>query len=216
MVSTSVQLSPKDQIESRIEAHTAQVAIIGLGYVGLPLALLFSEEGFPVTGFDIDQKKTDVLMNGGSYIHRIPTTEIQIARNKGFVATTDLSKLSHADVLIICVPTPLNEYREPDLSYITSTAKAIAPYLHAGQLVVLESTTYPGTTEEVLVPILEATNLHGCKAARNGMAYSADTFFVAFSPEREDPGNQTVARRDIPKVVGGLDGDASDLAEAIY
>src|SRR5947208_4192082 len=101
----------KEEAIAKFKSKTASVGVIGLGYVGLPLALLFSEEGFPVTGFDIDQKKTDVLMNGGSYIHRIPTTEIQLARNKGFVATTDLSKLSHADVLIICVPTPLNEYR---------------------------------------------------------------------------------------------------------
>jgi UDP-N-acetyl-D-glucosamine dehydrogenase len=214
MVTASLQLSLKEQIEASIVAHTAHVAIIGLGYVGLPLALLFNEEGFPVTGFDIDQRKTDALMKGESYIHRIAATTLQIAREQGFAATNDLSKLTQADVIIICVPTPVNEHREPDLSYITSTAKAIAPHLHAGQLVILESTTYPGTTEEVLVPILES-NPSGLKAARRS-SMDSNEFYVAFSPEREDPGNQTVERRDIPKVVGGLDPQASDLAEALY
>ena len=215
MATTTLQLSLKEQIESRIASRTAHVAIIGLGYVGLPLALLFNEEGFSVTGFDIDERKVDALVKGESYIHRIPATEIQIARERGFAATTDLSRLAQADAIIICVPTPLNEYHEPDLGYITSTAKAIAPCLHSGQLVVLESTTYPGTTEEVLVPILEAENQSECKAARNSVT-NENEFYVAFSPEREDPGNQTVARRDIPKVVGGLDSQASELAESLY
>jgi len=141
--------------------------------------------------------------------------EIQKARSQGFSATSDYAQLEQMDAIIICVPTPLNEYHEPDLSYITGTAEALAPHLQPGQLVVLESTTYPGTTEEVLVPILEKGNRQGLKAARNGDA-EGKCFFVAFSPEREDPGNQTVARRDIPKVVGGLEPKASELAGAIY
>jgi UDP-N-acetyl-D-glucosamine dehydrogenase len=203
------------ELKSRIDKRQARVAIMGLGYVGLPLALLYSEQKFPVTGFDIDQRKVSTLTQGGSYIFRIAANEIQQARARGFEATTDYARLTQMDAIIICVPTPLNEYHEPDLSYITDTAKAIAPHLRAGHLVVLESTTYPGTTEEVMIPILEKGNRHGLKAARPG-ALSAQEFYVAFSPEREDPGNQTVARRDIPKVVGGLDPQASELAAALY
>src|SRR5215469_1423531 len=143
---------------ARIQARTAKVGIIGMGYVGLPLALLFSDRGFVVTGFDIDREKIGALNDGKSYIYRIPETEIQTARKKKFSATADYSLAGVADVIIICVPTPLNEYREPDLSYIQATARAIAPHLRAGQLIVLESTTYPGTTEEVLIPILEKGN----------------------------------------------------------
>lgn len=203
------------ELRSKIESKQSQVAIIGLGYVGLPLALLYTEKQFPVTGFDIDQRKISTLAQGGSYIYRIPATEIQQARSGGFSATSDYSQITKMDAIIICVPTPLNEYHEPDLSFITKTAEAIAPHLRAGQLVVLESTTYPGTTEEVLVPILESGNKKGLKAARAGSSNS-ESFFVAFSPEREDPGNQTVARHDIPKVVGGLDPQASELAGALY
>jgi len=202
-------------LKTKIERREARVAIIGLGYVGLPLALLYSEQKFKVTGFDIDQRKVDSLSNGTSYIFRITPGEIQDARAQGFSATSDYARLAEMDVIIICVPTPLNEYHEPDLSYITGTAQAIAPHLHAGHLVVLESTTYPGTTEEVMVPILEKGNRAGLKAARAGASAEA-SFYVAFSPEREDPGNQTVARRDIPKVVGGLDSEASQLSAALY
>jgi UDP-N-acetyl-D-glucosamine dehydrogenase len=184
--------------------------------VGLPLVQLYTEANFRVTGFDIDQHKVATLNSGGSYIYRIPPTEIQAARSRGFRATADFSSLTDMDAIIICVPTPLDEYREPDLSFITNTSRAIAPHLRAGQLVVLESTTYPGTTEEVLVPILEAGNGCGLKAARDATANAANEFFVAFSPEREDPGNQTVARCDIPKVVGGLNSHASELAAALY
>src|SRR5262249_389412 len=150
----------------KIEAHRARVAVIGLGYVGLPLALLYTEQKFPVTGFDIDPRKVSTLAQGGSYIFRIPATEIKQARAQGFEATADYSRLTAMDAVIICVPTPLNEYHEPDLSYITDTAKAIAPHLRAGHLVILESTTYPGTTEEVLIPILEKGNKHRLKASR--------------------------------------------------
>ena len=201
-------------LKTKIEQKQARVAVIGLGYVGLPLALLYTEQRFPVTGFDIDTRKVSTLAKGESYIFRIPATEIQDARAHGFSATSDYSKLRDMDAVIICVPTPLDEYHEPDLSYITDTAKSVAPHLRAGQLVVLESTTYPGTTEEVLIPILEKGNASGLKASRGEP--NGKTFFVAFSPEREDPGNQTVARRDIPKVIGGLDAQASELASALY
>jgi len=203
------------QLRAKIEARSARVGVIGLGYVGLPLALLFSEEKFPVTGFDVDAQKVATLNQGGSYIYRIAPTDIRAAQARGFSATADYAHLAEMDAIILCVPTPLTEAHEPDLSYITATAEAIAPHLRAGQLVVLESTTYPGTTEEVLVPILEKKNRGGLKAARNGVT-DENAFFVVFSPEREDPGNDTVARRDIPKVVGGLDARASEVAEALY
>jgi UDP-N-acetyl-D-glucosamine dehydrogenase len=199
----------------KIESRTAKVGVIGMGYVGLPLALLFSEQKFPVTGFDIDKKKVDVLQSGGSYIYRIAPPEIQAARSQGFTATADYANIGNMDAIIICVPTPLNEYHEPDLSYITATAESIAPHLRAGQLVVLESTTYPGTTEEILVPILERSNHHGLQAARAGIEGN-NLFHVVFSPEREDPGNDTVARRDIPKVIGGLDPLAGELGAKLY
>ena len=202
-----------EEFKNKVQARTARVGIIGLGYVGLPLALLFNEERFPVTGFDIDATKVATLNAGGSYLYRIPPTEVQMARQRHFSATTDFAQLRDIDAIIICVPTPLDEYHQPDLTYITSTAESIAPYLRPEQLIVLESTTYPGTTEEVLLPILENGNRAGLKAVRQGQ--SGD-FYLAFSPEREDPGNQTVARRDIPKVVGGLDPDASELAARLY
>lgn len=207
-------LNAKD-LHSRIEARSAKVGIVGMGYVGLPLALLFSERNFPVIGFDIDTNKVNALNSGKSYIYRIPETEIAAAREKNFSATADYSRAVEMDAIIICVPTPLDEYREPDLSYIEATARAIAPHIHAGQLIILESTTYPGTTEEVLIPILEKSNSSGLTAARNG-ADAGNVFFVAFSPEREDPGNDTIARRDIPKVVGGLNPTSSELAGALY
>jgi UDP-N-acetyl-D-glucosamine dehydrogenase len=212
------QILPKaslSELKTKIEERRARVAVIGLGYVGLPLALLYIEQKFPVTGFDIDERKVSTLTGGGSYIFRIPATEIQQARAQGFEATSDYARLTEMDAIIICVPTPLNEYHEPDLSYITETAKSIAPYLRPGHLVILESTTYPGTTEEVLVPILEEGNKLGLRAAR-GDNSDGQGFYVAFSPEREDPGNQTVARRDIPKVVGGLNPEASELSGVLY
>ena len=215
MLASTVFSSPAALLRSRIQNRTAHVGIIGLGYVGLPLALLLTEERFPVTGFDIDAKKVDVLSEGGSYIYRIPATEIKMARDHGLKATTNYSELTGMDAIIICVPTPLNEHREPDLSYITCTLESIAPYLQPGQLVVLESTTYPGTTEEVMVPLLESKNPRALKAERNGEDRE-NIFYVAFSPEREDPGNNTVARRDIPKVVGGLGPTATALGCALY
>ena len=184
-----------------------------MGYVGLPLALLFSEARFRVTGFDIDTRKVETLNSGGTYIVRVPATEIQQARRNGFAATSDYTQIAAMDVIIICVPTPLNEHHEPDLSYVTGTVNGIAPHVHDGQLIILESTTYPGTTEEVVVPLLEEGNSAGLRVARDDFSPG---FYVAFSPEREDPGNDTVARRDIPKVIGGCGPVARDLASAIY
>jgi len=215
MTIESMPTSLFSELKNKIEQKQARVAVIGLGYVGLPLALLYTEQKFSVTGFDIDARKVSILDQGGSYIFRIPATDIQAAKKSGFSATAEYSRLTEMDAIIICVPTPLNEYHEPDLSFITDTAKSIAPHLRAGHLVILESTTYPGTTEEVLIPILEKGNRQALKASR-GDACNGQEFYVAFSPEREDPGNQTVARRDIPKVVGGLNAKASDLAAALY
>jgi len=201
------------ELRKRVETRQARIGIIGMGYVGLPLALLFSEQEFAVTGFDIDRQKVDTLNAGGSYIVRIPGTEVQQAQQKGFRATTDYSEIAQMDAVIICVPTPLNEYHEPDLSFITGTLEAMAPHVRQGQLIVLESTTYPGTTEEVVVPLLEKGNNAGLRVARDAEERG---FYVAFSPEREDPGNDTVARRDIPKVVGGCGPVALELASAVY
>jgi UDP-N-acetyl-D-glucosamine dehydrogenase len=212
-----------DQLKKKIQQRQARIGIIGLGYVGLPLALLFSEQKFAVTGFDIDRRKVDTLAQGGSYIYRISAEEIRNAKAQGFSATSEYARLVEMDAIVICVPTPLNQYHEPDLSFITDTTHAIAPHLQAGQLVILESTTYPGTTEEIMLPILEKENQHGLKAARgtssgtpSGTPSAGKEFFAAFSPEREDPGNTTVARRDIPKVVGGVNPQASELAGALY
>ena len=199
----------------KTKTRELRVGVIGLGYVGLPLSLLFSDRKFRVTGFDVDQQKVDTLTAGGSYIYRILPDEIAAAKTSGFTPTTNYAHISEMDAVIICVPTPLNDHHEPDLSYIEKTAHAIAPNLREGQLIVLESTTYPGTTEEVLVPILEKENKLGLKAARAGSSLSG-TFHVAFSPEREDPGNTQVARRDIPKVIGGLDPLATRYAGALY
>src|SRR5208282_4626707 len=195
----SLSVGQHEPLKIKIQSRTAKVGVVGMGYVGLPLALLFSEQSFPVTGFDID---------------RILPTEIQAARSHGFTATSDYANIAGMDAIIICVPTPLNEHHEPDLRYIRSTAESLAPHLRSGQLVILESTTYPGTTEEVLVPILEQGK-HGLRAARPGLL-GDDLFYVVFSPEREDPGNDAVARRDIPKVIGGLDPRAGDLGAQLY
>jgi UDP-N-acetyl-D-glucosamine dehydrogenase len=217
-IKTSEVVLPKIAAErmKRIEARTAKIGVIGLGYVGLPLSLLLSEAGFNVTGFDIDEKKITDLEASRSYIFRIPSEEIASARQKGFSATTDFAHLSDQDAIILCVPTPLTEHREPDLSYVENTAKAAAPWIREGQLVVLESTTYPGTTEELMIPVLEAGNTKGLKVQSTGEAAEHGVFYVAFSPEREDPGNVTVARRDIPKVVGGHEPIATELAAVLY
>ena len=215
---TSPEILPQIAAErlERLSARTAKVGVIGLGYVGLPLSLLFSEAGFKVTGFDIDEKKVSDLEVGRSYIFRIPETEIQEARRQGFRATSEFARLADQDVIIMCVPTPLTGHREPDLSYIENTARSTAPWIQEGQLIVLESTTYPGTTEDVLIPLLESGNRHGLKVQTSGAPADRGVFYVAFSPEREDPGNTAVARRDIPKVVGGHEEVATELAATLY
>jgi UDP-N-acetyl-D-glucosamine dehydrogenase len=213
------EASIAETVEQRLGSlknRTAKVGVIGLGYVGLPLSLLFAEAGFPVTGFDIDERKITDLEAGRSYIFRIAAEEIQSAREHGFHATGDFSKLSAMDAIIMCVPTPLTGHREPDLSFIENTARAVAPWLREGQIVVLESTTYPGTTEELLIPILEKENTQGLKVKTTENGDDEGVFYVAFSPEREDPGNTQVARRDIPKVVGGHEPTATELAATLY
>ena len=201
------------ELKRKIETREARIGIVGMGYVGLPLALLFSGERFRVTGFDIAPDKVRTLNAGGSYIVRILPAAIQQAQQAGFRATADYAEIARMDAVVICVPTPLDEHHEPDLSYVTGTVKSIAPHIHEGQLIVLESTTYPGTTEEVVVPLLEAGNPLGLKVAR---ALDESGIHVVFSPEREDPGNDTVARPDIPKVVGGCGPAAVELASAMY
>ncbi len=195
-----------DQLRERIELRTARVCIVGLGYVGLPLAETFAWAGYPVLGFDIDEDKVAKLNRGESYIGHICAERVHELRGSGrFEATTDPARFAQADAVILCVPTPLTKAREPDLSFIRKTGQSLRPYLRRGQLVVLESTTYPGTTEDLLQPILEAG---GLRAGRD--------FFLAYSPEREDPGNRDYATRNIPKVIGGLDGTSLDLAVALY
>jgi len=215
MTSSSLLTGPSQTLLDRIQCRKSRVGIIGLGYVGLPLALLFAEESFPVLGFDIDEKKVKTLADGESYIYRVPKTEIQMAQSKGFTATSDFARIASVDAIIICVPTPLDEHRQPDLSYVRSTVESIAPHLCPGQLVILESTTYPGTTEELVIPIVERLNHAQCRVARNGEPPD-NRIFVAFSPEREDPGNDSIARRDVPKIVGGVDAVATELAHELY
>jgi len=190
-----------------LRQKTAKVGVIGLGYVGLPLANLFHQKGFQVFGFDIDQRKVDALNAGRSYIGHIANERvIELMADGRFVPTTDFSKIKEVDTVSICVPTPLDDYREPDLSFIESTGRNIAPHLRKGQLIVLESTTYPGTTKEILQPILEAGS--GLRAGED--------FFVAYSPEREDPGNPNFSTSSIPKVVGGMDAESQAVAVALY
>jgi UDP-N-acetyl-D-glucosamine dehydrogenase len=202
-----------EALKRKMETREASIGIVGMGYVGLPLALLFSEQGFRVTGFDIEPAKVARLNSGGSYIVRILPEFIQRAQKAGFRATADYSEVALMDAVIICVPTPLNEYHEPDLRYVRETVESIAPHVKEGQLIVLESTTYPGTTEELVVPRLENGNRAGLKVSRD---QESGGIHVAFSPEREDPGNDTVARHDIPKVVGGCGPVALELASAMY
>jgi UDP-N-acetyl-D-glucosamine dehydrogenase len=194
-----------------------KVAIIGCGYVGLPLALRFAEAGHKVTGFDTDPGKVASLNAGKSYIEHIPQTKIQqFVNSRHFSASTDFARLKEADAIIICVPTPLDERREPDLSYVEQTAISIQPHLQKGQLVVLESTTYPGTTEELVLPILEKSGLHCPIASGPDNENFPCDFFLAFSPEREDPGNKQFGLAQIPKVVGGINPPSGRAAVALY
>jgi UDP-N-acetyl-D-glucosamine dehydrogenase len=196
---------PYDALRKRIKARTARVGVVGLGYVGLPLSRTFAAGGFPVLGFDVDPVKIAKLGRDESYIAHVGPEALQEMRAKGFEATADFGRLAEADAVIICVPTPLTESREPDLAYVTKSAEAVAKTLRRGQLVVLESTTYPGTTRKVVLPILEAT---GLKVGKD--------FFLAFSPEREDPGNPDYSTPTIPKVVGGMDDRTTELAAGLY
>jgi UDP-N-acetyl-D-glucosamine dehydrogenase len=191
---------------SKIHDKSALIGIIGLGYVGLPLIIAFEHSGFKVTGFDIDPEKIVLLNEGRSYIKHIPGEKIKTLKERGeFHATTDFTLLKQMDCIIICVPTPLNRQREPDLSYVFNTTRTIAKSLRKGQLISLESTTYPGTTDEDMRAILEET---GLKAGRD--------FYLAFSPEREDPNNKDFTTSTIPKVVGGYTAACLDLANALY
>jgi UDP-N-acetyl-D-glucosamine dehydrogenase len=208
---------PIDRKPEFFKGAQLKVGIIGCGYVGLPLALRFAEAGHKVTGFDTDPGKVTMLNAGKSYIEHIQQTKIQqFVNSKHFGATTDFTKLKEVDAIIICVPTPLDERREPDLSYVEQTALAIQPNLQRGQLVVLESTTYPGTTEELVLPILEKSGLRCPIAAGPENENIPCDFFLAFSPEREDPGNKQYGLAQIPKVVGGLNPPSGRAAFAIY
>jgi UDP-N-acetyl-D-glucosamine dehydrogenase len=198
--------SIKNAFLAKIDSKQATIGVMGLGYVGLPLLLCFVEKGFKTFGFDIDKKKTESLAKGESYIRHIPTDRVHRAASSGLLTTTtDFSAIRQCDALLLAVPTPLNKNREPEMSYIVSTCESIVPHLRKGQLVVLESTTYPGTTDEVVVPILE----------KSGLKAEID-FYVAFSPEREDPSRTDFTTETIPKVVGGTSRDALEIAEKVY
>jgi len=193
-------------LKEKIEKHTAQVGVIGLGYVGLPLAVEKGKVGFPVIGFDINGKRVERVNAGDNYIGDVKDSELQeLVRNGILQATTDFSRLAECDVIIICVPTPLTITRDPDISYIEASTKEIARYLRPGQLVTLESTTYPGTTQEVILPLLEAT---GLKVGKD--------FFLAFSPERVDPGNKRFSTKNTSKVVGGMTPVCLEIAYTLY
>lgn len=193
------------QLTEKINDKSARIAIIGLGYVGIPLAIRFCETGFDILGFDIDQERVDQLNNGKSPLAHLENERIQAINASGFEGTTDFTRIGEADAVIICVPTPLNKYREPDLSFITDTLETIRPHLRAGQMIALESTTYPGTTREVVLPYLEK---QGFEAGKN--------MFLVYSPEREDPGNPNFETKTIPKVVGGFSETCLEIGAAVY
>jgi UDP-N-acetyl-D-glucosamine dehydrogenase len=190
---------------SKIESNEVVVGIVGLGYVGLPLVLRFAEVGIKVLGFDIDQSKIDAIHAGKTYIKHIADKLVTKGRDQGITATTDFSRASEVDVLILCVPTPLNQYREPDLSFVINTTESLLPYLRPGQLFALESTTYPGTTDEELRPRIESRGLK-----------IGDDVFLVFSPEREDPGNKYFSTQTIPKIVGGTTQACLEVGVALY
>ncbi len=199
------------------QGKNLNIGIIGCGYVGLPLALRFAESGHSVTGFDTDPIKVELLNAGKSYIQHIPGEKIsQFVNAKRFAATTDFTRIKEADAVLICVPTPLDDRREPDLSFVEKTAHFISPHLQRSQLIVLESTTYPGTTEELVLPILEQSSLKCPIAAGPGTENIATDFYLAYSPEREDPGNKQYGLAQIPKVVGGANPPSSRAAQALY
>jgi UDP-N-acetyl-D-glucosamine dehydrogenase len=198
--------SAAGELAARIDRHSAHLCVIGLGYVGLPLAVEFGKAGFHVTGIDIDERRVERLRLGRSHVQDVPTPDVRTLVESGrFRPTTDFSVLRKADTVNICVPTPLSKQRDPDVSYIVSAAKEVARHVHRGMLVVLESTTYPGTTEELILPLLQES---GMKVGRD--------FFLAFSPERVDPGNPEFTTRNIPKVVGGITPTCTELACQLY
>lgn len=195
-----------NQIKSAFKNKSAKIGVIGLGYVGLPLVMAFIEQNFQVYGFDVDQKKIDSLSSGESYIKQISSEKInRIVLSEQFKPTNDFSEISIVDAVLICVPTPLNKKQEPNLSYITSTCNTILPYIKSNQLIILESTTYPGTCNEVLKPILEKSGLK-----------SGENLFIAYSPEREDPGNPNFKTSNIPKIIGADGDNARELACLMY
>ena len=202
----TVQSQTAAALRAKLAARTAEVGVVGLGYVGLPLAVEFARAGFRTTGIDLDHRKVDAINRGESYIQDVTSQDVAGLQAAGrLAATTDPAAVSRLDTVNICVPTPLRKTKDPDLSYVVSAVEMIAEHLHPGMLVVLESTTYPGTTEEVVQPILE----------RRGLRAGED-FFLAFSPERVDPGNERWHTRNVPKVVGGLTPDCSALASLLY
>lgn len=204
-----------NQILKKIQNKSAVIGIIGLGYVGLPLALEYALKGFKTLGFDIDEKKIPILNSGKSYIKHIKESKINRAvKNRKFIATADFSRLPEADAIIICVPTPLNEHREPDMTFIENSGKVIAQYLREGQFVSLESSTYPGTTEEILLPMFENAPLTQ-KTGKKKFVVGKD-FYLAFSPEREDPNNPKYSTATIPKVVGGVTPNCLKIALELY
>jgi len=203
---TTALLSTKEQIEDRIRNRTATVGVLGLGYVGLPLAVEFAEAGFHVIGVDIGVQKVARLNRGDSYVQDVPSNQLRALTESGRLhATTDFSVLDQLDTVNICVPTPLGKSKDPDMSYIDSACREIAQHLHPGMLIILESTTYPGTTEEFVLPMLEAGGLRAGK-----------DFFLCFSPERVDPGNPQYQTRNIPKVVGGVTSECSEIGALFY
>jgi UDP-N-acetyl-D-glucosamine dehydrogenase len=195
-----------DNLIKKLESKEAHLGVIGLGYVGLPLAVSYAKAGFRVTGFELDENKIEALNRGESYIIDVSQEDLREVVESGlFHATSDMSKMQDVDSVNICVPTPLGKTRDPDITYIQSAVQAIAPRLHSGMLIILESTTYPGTTEEVILPLL----------SEQGMEVGKD-FFLAFSPERVDPGNPHFHTINIPKVVGGVTADCTKVATALY
>ena len=198
-------MSDVKKLEEKFLSHKATIGIIGLGYVGLPLMLRYTEVGFKALGFDVDDKKIKALKAGKSYIEHLGSDRVKSAMDKGMDATIDMSRIAEVDAIILCVPTPLNEYREPDLSFVINTIDSILPYIKANQVVSLESTTYPGTTDEEIVPRVQS----------KGFTIGKD-FFVIFSPEREDPGNAHFSTSTIPKVVGGYTANCLTIGKALY
>ncbi len=199
-------MSQKQELLDKIAARTARIGVIGMGYVGLPLAVEFAHSGFRATGFEVDTRKADSINNGNSYIIDVPSEQVAaLVKADRLQATTDFAALAKQDIIIICVPTPLRKTKEPDVSYILAAAEKIQETLHPGQLIILESTTYPGTTDEVLRPMFD----------EKGFSLDKD-YFLAFSPERVDPGNPSFQTKNIPKVVGGVTEDSADVAAAAY